>query len=77
MPKDKVTYKELCEKKETFYKEIADRCLADCISVLEKGGLQNDLYKECWLSGFMYAGERIRHVFELSQKEPKNEKAKN
>lgn len=77
MPKDKVTFKQIQENKEQFFKEIADRCLADCISVLEKGGLQNDLYKECWLKGFQYAGERIARVFELSKKEQKDEKTKN
>lgn len=77
MGKDKVTYQEICNKKEAFYKEIADRCLEDCISVLSKGGLQNDLYKECWLKGFEYAGERIQRIFELSKKEQTNEKAKN
>lgn len=68
MGKDKVTFKQIQENKEQFFREIADRCLADCISVLEVGGLQNDLYKECWLKGFRYAGERIEKIFELFEK---------
>lgn len=77
MPKDKHTFMRLSENKEAFYKELADRCLSDCISVLQTGGLQNDLYKECWLKGFQYAGERVARIFELSSKGVKNEKAKN
>lgn len=77
MGKDKYTFTLLSSNKEAFYKELADRCQSDIVSVLQIGGLQNDLYKECWLKGFQYAGERIARIFELSDKGVKNEKAKN
>ena len=77
MGKDKYTFTRLSANKEAFYKELADRCLSDCVSVLQTGGLQNDLYKECWLKGFQYAGKRIARIFELSDKVVKNEKTEN
>ena len=77
MPKDKHTFTLLSSNKEVFYKELADRCKSDCISVLQTGGLQKDLSEECWLKGFQYAGERIARIIELSDKGAKNEKAKN
>jgi len=77
MPKDKRTFIQLSANKEAFYKELADRCQEDIVSVLQIGGLQSDLYRECWLKGFQYAGERIARIFELSDKGVKNEKAKN
>lgn len=69
MGKDKVTYKQIAASKNQVLKEIADRCLQDCIEVLQSGGLDCDLYKECWLRGFSYSGERINRIFELSKKE--------
>ena len=77
MPKDKHTFTLLSSNKQAFYKELAERCKSDCISVLQEGGLQKDLYEQCWLKGFQYAGERIARVFELSDKGVENEKAKN
>ena len=76
MGKDKYTYTRLSSDDQTFYKELAERCSNDCVSVLLKGGLQNDLYKECWLKGFQYAGERIGRIFELSDRRIKNENTK-
>lgn len=77
MGKDKHTFMRLSENKEAFYKELAERCKSDCISVLQKGGLQKDLYEQCWLKGFQYAGVRIARTFELSDKGVRNEKTKN
>lgn len=67
MGKDRVTYKQIQESKDKTLKEIADRGLDDVIKVLKKGGLQNDLYKECWLRGFLYAGERIQNILEINK----------
>lgn len=68
MPKDKYTFTQLSTNKDAFHKELAERRKSDCVSVLQKGGLQTDLYEECWLKGFQYAGERIERIFELSNK---------
>ena len=65
MGKDKHTFMRLSENEKAFYKKLTERCKSDCISVLQKGGLQKDLYEQCWLKGFQYAGERIARVFEL------------
>lgn len=69
MGKDKVTYKEIRASKNVVLQEIADRCLEDCIDVLQKGRttLQNDMYKECWLRGFQYAGERIQNILDRAR----------
>lgn len=68
MGKDKKTFKMLSEQKETFYKELEERCKNDCFNVLQTGGLQTDLSRECWLAGFNYAFERIKKIFELKEK---------
>ena len=68
MGKDKHTFTQLSVDKQAFYKELEERCKDDINSVLQIGGLQTDLYKECWLKGFQYAGERIERIFELSNK---------
>lgn len=65
MGKDKHTFTQLSENKQVFYKELIDRCEEDIINVLQIGGLPNDLYRECWLKGFQYAGERIETILEL------------
>lgn len=69
MGKDKVTYKEIRASKNVVLQEIADRCLDDCIKVLQEGraSLQNDMYKECWLRGFEYAGERIQSILDRAR----------
>ena len=67
MGKDKHTFKQLSIKKETFYKELEERCENDCFNVLQIGGLQADLSRECWLKGFEYAVERINAIFELKE----------
>ena len=68
MGKDKKTFKQLSIEKETFYKELEKRCESDCFNVLQIGGLQTDLSRECWLAGFNYAFERIKKIFELKEK---------
>lgn len=65
MGKDKHTFIHLSSDKQTFYKELEERCESDLNDVLQIGGLQTDLYRECWLKGFQYAGERIAKIFEL------------
>lgn len=71
MGKDKHTFKQLSIKKETFYKELEERCENDCFNVLQTGGLQTDLSRECWLKGFGYAVERINAIFELKEEKKK------
>ena len=67
MGKDRVTYKQIQESKDKTIKEITDRCLNDITKVLEIGGLPDDLYRECWLSGFRYAGGRIQNTLEINK----------
>lgn len=71
MGKDKHTFKQLSIKKETFYKELEERCENDCFNVLQTGGLQTDLSRECWLKGFGYAVERINAIFKLKEEKRK------
>lgn len=71
MGKDKHTFKQLSIKKETFYKELEERCESDCFNVLQTGGLQTDFSRECWLKGFGYAIERINTIFELKEEKRK------
>ena len=71
MGKDKHTFKQLSTNKQTFYKELKERCENDCFNVLQTGGLQTDLSRECWLKGFGYAFERINAIFELKEVERK------
>ena len=71
MGKDKHTFKQLSIKKETFYKELKERCENDCFNVLQTGGLQTDLSRECWLKGFSYAFERINAILELKEEKRK------
>lgn len=65
MGKDKHTFTRLSENEQTFYKELVDCCEEDIANILQIGGLQNDLYRECWLAGFYYAFERIGKILEL------------
>lgn len=65
MGKDKYTFTRLSENEQTFYKELEDRCKEDIVNILQIGGLQSDLSRECWLAGFNYAFERIKKIFEL------------
>lgn len=65
MGKDKHTFTRLSESKQAFYKELEDRCQKDIDSVLQISGLPSDIYRELWLKGFQYAGERIKTIFEL------------
>ena len=71
MGKDKHTFKQLSIKKETFYKELKERCENDCFNVLQTGGLQTDLSRECWLKGFSYAIEHINAILELKEEKRK------
>lgn len=71
MGKDKHTFKQLSIKKETFYKELKERCEKDCFDVLQTGGLETDLSRECWLKGFSYAFERINAILELKEEKRK------
>lgn len=77
MRKDKHTYEQMLKNKQLFYKELLEHCEKDIVSVLRNGGLQTDLYRECWLKGFQYAGERFSKIFEMLDKELENEKTKN
>ena len=77
MGKDKHTFEQVSENKQSFYKELLEHCEKDIVSVLRNGGLQTDLYRECWLKGFQYAGERFSKIFEILDKELENEKTKN
>lgn len=65
MGKDKRTFEKLSENIQSIYKELINRCDKDIVSVLQIGGLPNDLYRECWLKGFEYAYERIKTIIEL------------
>ena len=67
MGKDKHTFKQLSTNKQAFYEELKERCENDCFDVLQIGGLQTDLSRECWLKGFGYALERINAIFELKE----------
>ena len=67
MGKDKHTFKQLSINKQAFYEELKERCENDCFDVLQAGGLQTDLSRECWLKGFGYAIERINAIFELKE----------
>lgn len=77
MGKDKHTFEKTSEYKQSFYKDLIEHCEKDIVSVLRNGGLQTDLYRECWLKGFQYAGERFSKIFEMLDEELKNEKTKN
>lgn len=65
MGKDKKTYKFLSKVKENYNKEIRQRMSEDIFAILHDEGLQNDKYNQCWMSGFQYAFERIKTIFEL------------
>lgn len=67
MGKDKHTFKQLQINKQTFYKELKERCEKDCFDVLQAGGLETDLSRECWLKGYNYAFECINAIFELKE----------
>lgn len=69
MGKDKITYKNLETTKSLFFQELEERSKNDINDILQFGGLQTDLYKECWLSGFRYAYERIEKIGLLLRKE--------
>lgn len=71
MGKDKHTFKQLLTNKQTFYKELKERCESDCFDVSQIGGLQTDLSRECWLKGFSYAFERINAILELKEEKRK------
>lgn len=77
MGKDKHTFTQVSEYKQSFFKELLEHCEKDIVSVLRNGGLQTDLYRDCWLKGFQYAGERFSKIFEMLDKELENEKTKN
>lgn len=76
MGKNKHTFISLLLNKQVFYKELIKYCENDCINVLQNGGLQKDLYKECWLKGFQNAERYITKLFELLDEETKYEKTK-
>lgn len=65
MGKDKKTYKFLSKAKKNYDKEIRQRMSEDIFAILHDEGLQNDKYNQCWMSGFQYAFERIKAIFEL------------
>ena len=65
MGKDKKTYKFLSKAKENYDKEIRQRMSEDIFAILHDEDIQNDKYNQCWLSGFQYAFERIKIIFEL------------
>ena len=65
MGKDKKTYKFLSKVKEDYDKEIRQRMSEDVFAILHDVGLQNDKYNQRWMSGFQYAFERIKTIFEL------------
>lgn len=77
MGKDKHTFTQVSEYKQSFLKELLEHCEKDIVSVLRNGGLQTDLYRDCWLKGFQYCGERFSKIFETLDKELENEKTKN
>lgn len=83
MGKDKHTFTKLKEKlkvskkistlvdlkvKENYDKEIRQRMSEDVFAILHDESLQNDKYNQCWMSGFQYAFERIKTIFELKEK---------
>lgn len=65
MGKDKKTYKFLSKVKENYDKEIRQRMSEDVFAILHDESQQNDKYNQCWMSGFQYAFERIKAIFEL------------
>lgn len=65
MGKDKKTYKFLSKVKENYGKEIRQRMSEDVFAILHNESTQNDKYNQCWMSGFQYAFERIKTIFEL------------
>ena len=83
MGKDKHTFTKLKEKlkvskknstlvdskvKENYDKEIRQRMSEDVFAILHNEDTQNDKYNQCWMSGFQYAFERIKTIFELKEK---------
>lgn len=71
MGKDKHTFRQFKINKQTFYKELKERCEKDCFNVLQAGGLETDLSRECWLKGANYAFECINAIFELKEEKRK------
>lgn len=71
MGKDKHTFKQLSTNEQTFYKELKERCEKDCFDVLQTGGLETDLSRECWLRGCNYAFECINAIFKLKEEKRK------
>ena len=67
MGKDKKTYKFLSKVKENYDKEIRQRMSEDVFAILHNEDTQNDKYNQCWMSGFQYAFERIKTIFELKR----------
>lgn len=65
MGKDKKTYKFLSKVKENYDKEIRQRMSEDIFAILHDEDTQNNKYNQCWMSGFQYAFERIKTIFEL------------
>ena len=65
MGKDKKTYKFLSKAKENYDKEIRQRMSEDIFAILHDEDTQNGKYNQCWMSGFQYAFERIKTIFEL------------
>ena len=68
MGKDKKTYKFLSKVKENYDKEIRQRMSEDVFAILHDESTQNDKYNQCWMSGFQYAFERIKTIFELKRR---------
>lgn len=68
MGKDKRKITFPCMDLQVFYKEIEEHSKNDINDILQYGGLQTDLYKECWLAGFRYAERRIANILEMSEK---------
>lgn len=55
-------YKDLIKDKTETANDLIKKSSLDIETILKNGGYQNDLYKECWLAGFVYAGERISKI---------------
>jgi hypothetical protein len=60
-------YKDLIKDKTEIANDLIKKSSLDIETILKNGGYQNDLYKECWLAGFIYAGERINKIIKSAK----------
>lgn len=69
MGKDKRTLNRSSKEGKAFLKELEERRMKDCVTVLEQVDMQFDMLLWCWSCGYNYAMEEaIKKLEKLNRK---------